>query len=437
VLETLKNMFKVPEIRKRFLFTFFIIVVFRLGAQIPTPGIDPLLLKQFFGSPNNLFGMLDMFTGGAFTRASVFSLGVMPYISASIIIQMLGSVIPSLHKLQKEGQEGRKKITQLTRYGTLVLAAFQAVSVAIFLRSIQTDSGGVVLEFLAGWQFMAITVISLTTGCILVMWLGEQITANGIGNGISLLILFGIVAELPQALINEYIFIAGGSRTPFDAAMILAVVLGMTAFIVYIYQAVRKIPIQTPKKTIGARAVQGQNTVLPLKINSAGVIPIIFASSLMMLPSILTGIMQNSELARSIERAFIPGGVVYASVFALLIIFFTYFYTAIIFNPVDISENLKKSGGFIPGVRPGKETADYIEKVLNCITLPGSIFLAFISVAPFLMMSRLNVSFFFGGTSVLIVVGVALDTLQRIEAKLQSHNYSGFMKKGHLKGRIG
>ena len=437
MLETLKNMFKVPEIRKRFIFTFFIIVVFRLGAQIPTPGIDPVLLKGFFGSPNNLFGMLDMFTGGAFTRASVFSLGVMPYISASIIIQMLGSVVPSLHKLQKEGQEGRKKITQLTRYGTLVLAAFQAVSVAIFLRSIQTEGGeGVVLGFLSSWQFMAITVISLTTGCILVMWLGEQITAHGIGNGISLLILFGIVAELPQALINEYHFIASGSRTPFDAALILAVVLGMTAFIVAIYQAVRKIPIQTPKKTIGARAVQGQNTVLPLKINSAGVIPIIFASSLMMLPSILTGIMQDSEMARSIERAFIPGGFTYAAVFALLIIFFTYFYTAIIFNPTDISENLKKSGGFIPGVRPGKETADYIERVLNCITLPGAIFLAFISVAPFVMMARLNVGFFFGGTSVLIVVGVALDTLQRIEAKLQSHNYSGFMKKGHLRGRI-
>jgi len=436
VLETLRNMFKVPEIRKRFIFTLFIIVVFRLGAQIPTPGVNPLLLKEFFGSPNNLFGMLDMFTGGAFTRASVFSLGVMPYISASIIIQMLGSVVPSLHKLQKEGQEGRKKITQLTRYSTLVLAAFQAVSVAIFLRSIQTDAGGVVLGFLAPWQFMVITVISLTTGCILVMWLGEQITAKGIGNGISLLILFGIVAELPGALINEYHFIAGGSRTPFDAALILAVVLGMTAFIVAIYQAVRKIPIQTPKKTIGARAVQGQNTVLPLKINSAGVIPIIFASSLMMLPSILTGIMQDSEMARSIERAFIPGGFTYAAVFALLIIFFTYFYTAIIFNPTDISENLKKSGGFIPGVRPGKETADYIEKVLNCITLPGAIFLAFISVAPFVMMARLNVGFFFGGTSVLIVVGVALDTLQRIEAKLQSHNYSGFMKKGHLRGRI-
>jgi len=435
VLETLKNMFKVPEIRKRFIFTFFIIVVFRLGAQIPTPGIDPVLLKGFFGSgANDLFGMLNMFTGGAFARASVFSLGVMPYISASIIIQMLGSVVPSLHKLQKEGQEGRKKITQLTRYGTLVLAAFQAVSVAIFLRSI--EGGGVVLPFLAPWQFMAITVISLTTGCILVMWLGEQITEKGIGNGISLLILFGIVAELPQAVIQMYQMSAAGTFTPLGVAMILAIVLGMTAFIVAIYQAVRKIPIQTPKKTIGARAVQGQNTVLPLKINSAGVIPIIFASSLMMVPSILQGMVTENNLAREIVMMFSDGRPGYIVAFALLIIFFTYFYTAIIFNPTDISENLKKSGGFIPGVRPGKETADYIERVLNCITLPGAIFLAFISVAPFVMMARLNVPFFFGGTSVLIVVGVALDTLQRIEAKLQSHNYSGFMKKGHLRGRI-
>ena len=438
MVETLKNMFKVPEIRKRFLFTLFIIVVFRLGAQIPTPGVDPLLLKEYFGSPNNLFGMLDMFTGGAFTKSSVFSLGVMPYISASIIVQMLGSVIPSLHKLQKEGQEGRKKLTQITRYGTIVLAAFQSISVAIFLNSIQTASGdGVLVAGLARWQFMVMCVVAMTTGCVLVMWLGEQITSKGIGNGMSLLILFGIVSSIPTALYNEYVMLVQGSNTLFREVLILGVVLAMIVFIVYIYQAVRKIPIQTPKKTIGSRVQQGQSTVLPLKINSAGVIPIIFASSLMMLPSMLTGIFPGSSWAQQMQMTFVPGGVAYATAFALLIIFFTYFYTAIIFNPIDISENLKKSGGFIPGVKPGKDTANYIEKVLNCITLPGSIFLAFISVAPFVMMSKMNVSFFFGGTSVLIVVGVALDTLQRVEAKLQSHNYSGFMKKGHLKGRIG
>lgn len=438
MLETLKNMFKVPEIRKRFIFTLFIIIVFRLGAQIPTPGIDPLVLKEYFGTSNNLFGMLDMFTGGAFTKASVFSLGVMPYISASIIIQMLGSVIPSLHKLQKEGQEGRKKITQITRYGTIILAAFQSISVAIFLNSIQTASGdGVLVAGLARWQFMVICVVAMTTGCVLVMWLGEQITSKGIGNGMSLLILFGIVADIPGTLYNEYLMLVNGSNTLLREVMILGVVLAMVVFIVYIYQAVRKIPIQTPKKTIGSRVQQGSSTVLPLKIISAGVIPIIFASSLMMLPSVITGMFPESNFAQQMGRVFIPGGVAYATVFALLIIFFTYFYTAIIFNPIDISENLKKSGGFIPGVKPGKNTADYIEKVLNCITLPGSIFLAFISVAPFVMMSKMNVSFFFGGTSVLIVVGVALDTLQQVEAKLQSHNYSGFMKKGHLKGRIG
>jgi preprotein translocase subunit SecY len=432
-------MFKVPEIRKRFIFTLFIIVIYRFGAQIPAPGIDPMRLQEYFGSSkNDFFGMFDMFAGGAFTKASVFALGIMPYISASIIIQMLGSVIPSLHKLQKEGAEGRKKITQFTRYGTLFLAAFQSISVAIFLKSIQTASGQhVTLDVLSGWQFMIITVISLTTGCILVMWLGEQITSKGIGNGMSLLILFGIVARIPQMLFMEYQYLVQGTHTLFRELMILCVVLAMIAFIVYIYQAVRKIPIQTPKKTIGSRVTQGQSTVMPLKINSAGVIPIIFASSIMMLPSMLTGVFQDSDLANRIGRAFVPGGVVYATSFAILIILFTYFYTAIIFNPIDISENLKKSGGFIPGVKPGKDTADYIENVLNCITLPGSIFLAFISVAPFVMMSKMNVSFFFGGTSVLIVVGVALDTLQQIEAKLQSHNYSGFMKKGHLRGRIG
>ena len=438
MVDTLKNMFKVPEIRTRFIFTLFIIVVFRLGAQIPTPGVDPLRLQEFFGSANNLFGMLDMFTGGAFTKASVFSLGVMPYISASIIIQMLGSVVPSLHKLQKEGQEGRKKLTQITRYGTIVLAAFQSISVAIFLNSIQTAAGdSVLIDGLSRWQFMVICVIAMTTGCVLVMWLGEQITSKGIGNGMSLLILFGIVADLPNALYNEYLMLASGSTTLFSAVLILGVVMAMVVFIVYIYQAVRKIPIQTPKKAVGGRVAQGQSTVLPLKINSAGVIPIIFASSLMMLPSVLTGMFPESQFVQQMGRTLLPGGVAYAAAFALLIIFFTYFYTAIIFNPIDISENLKKSGGFIPGVKPGKDTADYIERVLNCITLPGAMFLAFISVAPFVMMAQMNVSFFFGGTSVLIVVGVALDTLQRIEAKLQSHNYSGFMKRGQLKGRIG
>ena len=438
MLETLKNMFKVPEIRKRFLFTLLILVIYRFGAQIPAPGIDPAKLQQYFGSsPNDFFGMFDMFAGGAFMKASIFALGIMPYISSSIVVQMMGSVIPSLHKLQKEGAEGRKKITQITRYGALFFAAFQSISVAIFLKTIQTASGeSVVLDFLSGWQFMIITVIGLTTGCILVMWLGEQITSKGIGNGMSLLILFGIVVRIPELVFVEYQYLVQGTHTLFREVMIAGVVIGMTAFIVYIYQAVRKIPIQTPKKTIGSRVAQGQSTVLPLKINSAGVIPIIFASSLMMLPSMFTGIFQNSEIMSRIGRAFVPGGFAYGATFAMLIIVFTYFYTSVIFNPVDISENLKKSGGFIPGVKPGKDTADYIENVLNCITLPGSVFLAFISVAPFVMMSRLNVSFFFGGTSVLIVVGVALDTLQQIEAKLQSHNYSGFMKKGHLRGRI-
>jgi len=355
VLETLKNMFKVPEIRKRFLFTLLILVIYRFGAQIPAPGIDPAKLQQYFGSsPNDFFGMFDMFAGGAFMKASIFALGIMPYISSSIVVQMMGSVIPSLHKLQKEGAEGRKKITQITRYGALFFAAFQSISVAIFLKTIQTATGeSVVLEFLSGWQFMIITVIGLTTGCILVMWLGEQITSKGIGNGMSLLILFGIVVRIPELVFVEYQYLVQGTHTLFREALIAGVIIAMTAFIVYIYQAVRKIPIQTPKKTIGSRVAQGQSTVLPLKINSAGVIPIIFASSLMMLPSMFMGIFQNSEVMSRIGRIFVPGGFAYGAMFAMLIIVFTYFYTSVIFNPVDISENLKKIRRIYSGRKAG------------------------------------------------------------------------------------
>jgi preprotein translocase subunit SecY len=293
------------------------------------------------------------------------------------------------------------------------------------------------MDSMVGIKFTMLTVISLTTGTLFVMWLGEQITNRGIGNGISLLILIGILARLPIAIAVEIKNVIDGTRHGFVELLIVGIILGMTAFIVWMYQATRRIPIQTPKKSVGNQMYQGQNTVLPLRLNMAGVIPIIFASSLMMLPNMIIGMFPNSELMAEIGRIMTPGGTAYSVSFALVIIFFTYFYTAIIFNPVDIADNLKKSGGFIPGIRPGQETASYLSSVLSHITLPGSVFLAFIAVVPFMLMNGLNVQFYFGGTSVLIVVGVALDTLQQIEAGLQSHNYSGFMKKGTLKGRIG
>ena len=439
MLETFINMFKVPELKRKLTFTLLMILIYRIGAHIPTPGIDPTRLSAFFANnTNNLFGMFDMFVGGSFKKATIFALGIMPYISASIIIQLLGTVFPYFHKLQKEGPEGKKKITQYTRYGTLVIALFQAVGVTIFLQSIKTNAGlSVVMDSMVGLKFTILTVISLTTGTLFVMWLGEQITNRGIGNGISLLILIGILARLPIAIVMEIKNVINGTRHGFVELLIVGIILGMTAFIVWMYQATRRIPIQTPKKSVGNQMYQGQNTVLPLRLNMAGVIPIIFASSLMMLPNMVIGMFPNSEIMAEIGRIMKPGGTAYSVSFALVIIFFTYFYTAIIFNPVDIADNLKKSGGFIPGIRPGQETAKYLSSVLSHITLPGSVFLAFIAVVPFMLMNGLQVQFYFGGTSVLIVVGVALDTLQQIEAGLQSHNYSGFMKKGTLKGRIG
>ncbi len=437
MLETLNNMFKVPELRKKMIFTILMILIYRVGAHIPTPGIDPGRLKEFMdASSNNLFGMFDMFVGGSFKKATIFALGIMPYISASIIIQLFGTVFPYFHKLQKEGPEGRKKITQITRYGTLLIAVVQSFTISLFLQSIKTDAGlPVVMDILSGWQFTALSMITLTTGTIFVMWLGEQMTNRGIGNGISLLILIGIVARLPEAVIVEVNNLIKGDRHIFQEMVIVATIFGMTAFIVWMYQATRRIPIQTARKVVGGKMAAGQNTVLPLRLNMAGVIPIIFASSIMMVPSMVFGLFPESDLANNLGRIMTPGGVAYSIAFAILIILFTYFYTAIIFNPVDIAENLKRSGGFIPSIKPGKETSDYLDGVLNRITLPGSFFLAFISVVPFAMMSGLNVSFFFGGTSVLIVVGVALDSLQQIESHLQSRNYDGLMKKGTLKGR--
>jgi len=438
VLETFKNLFRIPELRKKIFFTMGIVFIYRLGGHIPTPGIDPEVLGDFLEqSSNSLFGLYDMFVGGAFKRVTVFACGIMPYISASIIIQLLGTVFPYFHKLQREGGEGKKKITQYTRYGTVLIAVIQSLSIGIWLQSIQSPVTGLhaVHESLSGLKFIILTIISLTTGTIIIMWLGEQITSKGIGNGISLIIMIGIVAQIPSSIVSEVQQIMAGTRHPLMELMILVVVIGMTAFIVLMTQAMRKIPIQTPKKVINNKMYAGQNTVLPLRLNMAGVIPIIFASSIMTLPGMIGNFFPESLVMEDISRLFAPGGILYSLIYALLIIFFTYFYTAIIFNPVDIADNLKRSGGFIPGIRPGKKTAEFLDNVLTRITLPGSVFLAFISIAPFLLMGTMKIDFYFGGTSVLIVVGVALDTLQQLESHLQMRNYEGFLKKGRLRGR--
>jgi preprotein translocase subunit SecY len=439
VTETIKNIFRIPELRKRVLFTLGVILVYRIGGHVPTPGVDPRVLADFLGqNANSLFGLYDMFVGGAFKRVTVFALGIMPYISASIILQLMGSVFPYIHKLQREGAEGRKKITQYTRYGTVLLSVVQAVGISIFLQSIISPVTGLgaVSSALLGVKFSFITVVSLTTGTLIIMWLGEQITNRGVGNGISLIICIGIVARLPDAIFGEAQQLIAGTRHPFIELILLAVVVSMTAFIVLMTQATRRIPIQTPKKVVGTKMYAGQNTVLPLRLNMAGVIPIIFASSIITFPSMLRSFFPaESEVMESLMRLFSPTSWLYNGIFALLIIFFTYFYTAIVFNPTDIADNLKRSGGFIPGIRPGKNTAQYLDNVLTRITLPGSVFLAFISIVPFLIMGGFSVNFYFGGTSVLIVVGVALDTIVQLESHLQMRNYEGFLKKGRLRGR--
>jgi len=436
VLETFGNIFKVPELRKKIGFTALMVVIYRIGGHIPTPGIDGTVLAKIMSTyDNQLFGLFDMFVGGAMKKATIFALGIMPYISSSIIIQLLGTIYPYFQKLQRE-TEGRRKITQFTRYGTVILAMIQAVAISLYLQNLTDNAGNhAVISSMLGWKFIVVTVISLTTGTIFIMWLGEQITNRGIGNGISLIIFIGIVARLPQAVISQASEVLNGDTHLFSKLMLLGVVLAMTAFIVMMTQATRRIPIQTPKKVVGTKMYAGQNTVLPLRLNMAGVIPIIFASSIMYFPLMLNNFLPKTQLVDDIMKQLQPGAMGYSIIYALLIVFFTYFYTAIIFNPLDIADNLKRSGGFIPGIRPGKKTAEYLENVLTRITLPGSIFLAFIAVIPFLMIDLFDTNFFFGGTSVLIVVGVALDTLQQLESHLQMRNYEGFMKRGKLRGR--
>jgi preprotein translocase subunit SecY len=424
------NVFKIPELKEKILFTLLCLLLYRLGAHITVPGIDTLALTQFFQGQNSqtLFGLYDMFTGGALLRATVFGLGIMPYISASIFFQLVGAVIPSVEKLQKD-EDGRKRITQWTRYLTVVLAAGQAWGYAVFLEGLQGAVGH------PGWGFRVVTVFTLTTGGVFVMWLGEQITERGLGNGMSLLIFFSIVERGFPALIQTVQFLGTGALTWPALILLLVLMVAVVWFTVAMMVAARRIPIQIPRKVMGrGRIREGQKSFIPLRLNSAGVMPIVFAQSIIIVPGTLAQ-FSNVSWLRDLANEFQPGSWVYYISNVVLIVFFTYFYTAIIFNPVDLAENLKKQGGFIPGVKPGSRTAEYIDQVLSRVTLPGSLFLVAIAMLPYLLLDKANVPFRFGGTSLLIVVGVALDTVQQMQQHMILRQYDGFMKQGRIRFR--
>lgn len=443
-IDAFVNAFKIEDLRKKLLFTLGLLIVYRIGAHITIPGVNSAVLAEFFRNSNNLFGLYDSFTGGAFAKATVFALGIMPYISASIIIQLMGSVIPTIQMLQKEGQEGRAKLNQYTRYFTVALAALQGWGISVWLSSLKvsTAAGSVSVladDFASGAGnigFRLLATLTFTAGTIFVMYLGEQITSHGVGNGISLIIFAGIVGGLPRAVMAEAEMLKEGIHPLAFEVMILAIVVLIVGFIVFVEQATRRIPLQSPRRTVGSKVVGGQSSYLPFKVNTANVIPVIFASCIMFIPAMIASWFPNVTAMQSFASMFIPGHISYSVVDALLIIFFTFFYTAIQYNPNDIAENLKRSGGFIPGVRPGKQTAEYIDHVLTRISLPGSLYLAFISVVPLHLKNELNMTFYIGGTSVLIVVGVALDTLRQLEAQLHTKNYEGFLKHGRIRGRM-
>lgn len=439
-----QNIFRIPELRRRILYTLGLLVVVRVGAHIPIPGIDGDVLGAAMRNiSNTLFGLYDLFAGGAFKRATLFALGIMPYISASIIIQLLGAVIPYFQKLQKEGEEGRKKITQLTRYGTVLISALQAFGISQFLMSPQMSAriGNQILPVVPhpGIGFIFMTMITLTTGTILMMWLGERITERGIGNGISLIIMIGILARFPSVALGEITLIMEEVRGIFTEVVLLGLMFVIVGFVVLLTQGQRKIPVQYAKRVIGRKVYGGQATHIPLRVNTAGVMPIIFAQAIMFIPSTIATFFPGSDIIQGMMRFFSIHSPIYWVIYGLVIVFFTYFYTAIAFNPIEVADNMKKYGGFIPGIRPGKKTSEFIDNILTRVTLPGSIFLAFIAVFPYILMKIMNVNYdlasFFGGTSLLIIVGVALDTLQQIESHLLMRHYDGFLKSGKMKSR--
>ena len=437
ISETVRNIFKIDELRTRILFTAGLLIIVRIGAHVTIPGVDASLLARAEASQaaNTLFGLYDLFVGGAFKNAAVFALGIMPYISSSIILQLLGAVVPYFQKLSKEGEEGRKKLTQLTRYGTVAVAALQAWGVTVRLQSLTVEGTPIVPLDVQGYGFIISTIIVLTAGTMLMMWLGEQITERGIGNGISLIIFIGIVARFPQSIIAQ---ITTTQNLILDL-LIIAFMVAIVAGVVLVTQGTRRIPVQYAKRVVGRKVYGGVTQYIPLRVNTAGVMPIIFAQSIMFIPSTILTFFPDSEFIQQLSGYFSYTSLTYSLFYGLLIVFFTYFYTAIAFNPKDVAENMQKQGGFVPGIRPGKHTADFIDNILTRITLPGSVFLAIIAILP-AFVSRFGVTpgfaQFFGGTSLLIMVGVALDTLQQIESHLLMRHYDGFMKSGKLKGRL-
>ena len=434
MLGGLRNTAALPELRRRLIFTFLMLAVYRIGVQIPTPGINGEALAAFFEkNAGTLFGMFNMFSGGALENFSIFALGIMPYISASIIIQLLTVVIPQLEALSKEGESGRRKITQYTRYGTVGLSLIQSLFISTGLEGM-SGPGGEAIVMVPGWQFKIMTIITLTSGTAFIMWLGEQMTERGIGNGISLIIFAGIVARMPAAVVNTLQMVSAGEMNVLFLVFLLVMMVFVVGIIIFFETAQRRIPIQYAKRVVGRKVYGGQSSHLPLKINVAGVIPPIFASSIMMFPATIGGLIQIDWIQR-VSASLNPGTIFYYILFTAFIVFFCFFYTAVTFNPVDVAENLKKNGGFIPGIRPGKKTADFIDKALTRLTVIGATYVSVICVMPTMLISKYNVPFYFGGTALLIVVGVAIDTISQIESHMVMRNYEGFMKKGRIKGR--
>jgi len=426
-----QSLFKIPELKRRILFTLALLAVYRVGVAIPVPGIDSAALADIFARyKDTVLGIFNMFSGGALQRLSVFALGIMPYISSSIILQLLTVVVPYLEQLKKEGAQGQKKITQYTRYGTIVLSIIQGLGISVGLEKM-----GVAM--IPGWPFRIMTVITLTAGTAFIMWLGEQITERGIGNGISLIIFAGIVARLPSAIGNSFRLLSTGELSIFAMLILIVLMLAVVALIIFVEQGQRRIPVQYAKRMVGRKMYGGQSTHLPLKINTSGVIPPIFASSIIMFPATIANFI-NVPWVKTVSTSLRPGGLFYELLYVGFIFFFCYFYTAVTFNPDDVADNMKKNGGFIPGIRPGKRTSEYIDRVLTRITLGGAVYVSAVCVLPSILISKFNVPFYFGGTALLIVVGVAIDTIGQIESHMLTRHYEGFLKRGsgsRMKGR--